>query len=240
MRDHVASIDLSVGGRSLRTHLTPLQVVGIASLALFLLVWVDVALRPRAFYDLWVTRTVQRVDGPGAWDANHAVDWLTDSRGAVLAWAVTLGAFLVASRWATAAVIGLLPIGGAINLLLGQIVGRTRPHLETLVRDSANWEERSFPSGHIMGAVLLYGFLFVAARGIGNPWVRSLARTGCLTLIVASGVQRIWIGAHWPSDVLGGFALGLFLLTLALALWDRLRVIAALPGQVVDQVRSAP
>ena len=49
-----------------------------------------------------------------------------------------------------------LPLGGAINLAIGEfLVGRTRPHLAELARASGNFEERSFPSGHVQGAVLL-------------------------------------------------------------------------------------
>jgi len=59
----------------------------------------------------------------------------------------------------------------------------------------------SFPSGHAAGAMALYGALAL----LGRSTVLWLA---CAAMIVATGASRVWLGVHWPSDVLGGWAEG--------------------------------
>ena len=91
--------------------------------------------------------------------------------------------------------------------------GPTRPHLAELARTSGNWEERSFPSGHVMGAVMLYGLLFVVARRIALPPAPPRDPGASASAIIATvGFARVWDGAHWPTDVLGAYALGGLLL----------------------------
>jgi len=69
-------------------------------------------------------------------------------------------------------------------------------------------ESYSFPSGHVASATVLYTLLaWIAARGLQAggrviPWLVAAL------LITLMGVSRIYVGAHWPTDVLGGLALG--------------------------------
>ena len=236
MRIHAVRLGHPTGVRPIRAHLTPLQVVGALSLVLFLLVLIDVALRPRSFYDLWLTQTMQRVQGPHTWKVNDPVAWLTDSQGAILAWAITLGAFLVARRWAAVVVVGLIADGR-----------RDQPAHRAIRRADAAPPRHAGPGQLELGGTVVperprHGrghalrVLYVVARDVAHPWLRWAIRTGCVTIIVASGIQRIWIGAHWSSDVLGGFALGLFLLALLVALWERLRAIPDLPRWTAQRV----
>ena len=67
----------------------------------------------------------------------------------------------------------------------------------------------SFPSGHAMFAVLVAGPLW--------PFVSRPTRIVLLAFIVWAGVGRVWIGAHFPADVLAGYSLGV--LSIAFAWW---------------------
>ena len=80
--------------------------------------------------------------------------------------------------------------------------------------DLRQWPDASsFPSGHVVGEVAVYGLIFVFA-GRAIPWRPAvwLVRVVCLAQIALGGVARVYVGAHWPSDVLGGLVLaGLYL-----------------------------
>jgi membrane-associated phospholipid phosphatase len=152
----------------------------------------------------------------------HAVERLTSSTGAVAMWAVALIAFMALRWWSAAFVTGLLPIGGAVNMVFSEMVGRTRPHLEELERSSSNWNEGSFPSGHVQGAVMLYGVVFIVAGRIQSAAARWAVRGSSIAVIGAVGFNRIWDGAHWPTDVFGAYALGGLMLLPLVALHARL------------------
>src|SRR5690242_19440500 len=83
------------------------------------------------------------------------------------------------------------------------IIERPRPPAAEAVGTVTNW---SFPSGHATQSIACYGMLaFLITGGRLRPWW-PWAVAGVLTLVV--GVSRIYLGAHWLTDVLGGWALG--------------------------------
>jgi len=100
-------------------------------------------------------------------------------------------------------------------------VDRPRPSAELVsVRDVATGS--SFPSGHAMTTVLLYGFLFYAAgEALPDRRLRYPVQALCVVIAVLTGLQRVEAGVHWPSDVLGGVLLGG--LILALLIWSHRR-----------------
>ncbi len=70
----------------------------------------------------------------------------------------------------------------------------------------------SFPAGHVMSPTVLYGFLvWLAATGrVPSVWRWPLGAWSALVLAMA-GPPNVWLGVHWPSDVLGGWAWGMAL-----------------------------
>jgi undecaprenyl-diphosphatase len=71
-----------------------------------------------------------------------------------------------------------------------------------------------FPSGHATAAAAYFGAWLYLAEGL-LPGVRPIVRMLAVAMMLAVGVARIVLRAHWPSDVLGGLALGLALASLA-------------------------
>jgi len=89
---------------------------------------------------------------------------------------------------------------------LKQLIDRPRPTPD-LVELRAGFSSPSFPSGHVMSAALLYGLLLYLSLRIALPSVLRLALMGwCAFMMVVSGPANIYVGVHWPSDVVGGYA----------------------------------
>lgn len=82
----------------------------------------------------------------------------------------------------------------------------------------------SFPSGHSMNCLVCYGFLiYLINRHCKN---KKLARilTILLTLqVICIGLSRVYVGVHFPTDILGGWSLGLAFLTVAIIIYERMR-----------------
>ncbi|MDQ6772621.1 MAG: phosphatase PAP2 family protein [Candidatus Dormibacteraeota bacterium] len=80
----------------------------------------------------------------------------------------------------------------------------------------------SYPSGHMARSVLIYGLLaFVVFRLAPAGRARSLAVPAAIVIIAAMAFDRLFLGVHWESDVLGGLLLGAVLLVVAVAWLDR-------------------
>lgn len=102
----------------------------------------------------------------------------------------------------------------ALNVLLKMTFQRERPTFHRLVPESGF----SFPSGHSMGAFSLYGILaFLVWKHIPAWWGRAVLILASCALILAIGISRIYLGVHYPSDVLGGYLASGF--WLAASIW---------------------
>jgi membrane-associated phospholipid phosphatase len=125
---------------------------------------------------------------------------------------------LVRRRWLEAVLILLTFVPRGLQSGIKELVGRARPSDELVhVADEASGP--AFPSGHVVGAVVFYGLLlYLAPRLIESPPLRVLLRLFCAFMIVATGPARVYTGAHWPSDVAGGYVLGVLFLALLVAL----------------------
>jgi len=112
-------------------------------------------------------------------------------------------------------------ISAFIYRLLKFVIARPRPDSE-IIRVLVDNNEASFPSGHTVYAVVFYGLLFyLMPRFIRQPAAVGIVRTVLLILIILTGISRVYLGAHWPSDVLGGFLLGGLLLSLTIVLYNK-------------------
>lgn len=177
--------------------------------------------------DRGLTEGIQNVDA-SAW--RNALDWasrLSDWPGIVIvSLAAAAALWLLAHRsevaWLAAA-LALTRLNDAVKLA----VGRPRPSSELVeVREVATG--LSFPSGHMVAAALVYGFLFYAAgQALPDRRVRYPAQALCVIIAVLTGLQRVEAGVHWPSDVLGGALFGG--LVLALLIWSHRRYRARRP-----------
>lgn len=197
--------------------------LGIAFASVASLLTIDGILHPTTRFDVRAINSVQGIDAPYLAQAVAIVETLTSSTWAITFWVLTLLTFAAKRWWLPALAAAVLPIGGLINHIIGEyVVGRTRPDPTVVSRTVADIDAASFPSGHVMGAVMLYGLLFFVARRIERAWLRLLVQAYSAVVIAAVGFARVWEGAHWPTDVLGAYALGGFLLVVLFSVYDRI------------------
>lgn len=95
------------------------------------------------------------------------------------------------------------------------------PSISDILKPAAGLHN-SFPSGHMVRAVLVYGLLAFAIRRLAPwPWARNLALPLAIVLIVVLAFDRLYLEVHWESDVLGGILLGAIALLSATVWLDR-------------------
>lgn len=103
--------------------------------------------------------------------------------------------------------------GGLLTTLLKNLYERDRPSINPEI-DAIGF---SFPSGHSMGSLIFYGFIiYLVMRSRVNELVKGLAISLMAVLVVMIGLSRIYLGAHFPSDVLAGYFAGAIWLILSI------------------------
>ena len=185
----------------------------LASLALTALA----AAHDRLPGDLAIARWIQDLPLPGL-PLSRFVRLVTTTQ-VVLGTGAAVAVLLWLSRRRREAL--LLALGLVVLPLLQhglkEVVDRPRPSPD-LVELRAGFASPGFPAGHVMSPTLLYGFLlYLALVRLRYPPLRLAVLAVSLFVLVLSGPANVWVGVHWPSDVLGGYAWGLVLLLPLLA-----------------------
>jgi undecaprenyl-diphosphatase len=99
------------------------------------------------------------------------------------------------------------------------------PSLSQLLERGPLAAGNSYPSGHMVRTVIVYGLIaFVAYRLSPPGWFRRLAIPAAAVMIAAMAFDRLYLGVHWESDVVGGLLAGGLALAAAIAWLDRPRV----------------
>ncbi|MCU7667612.1 phosphatase PAP2 family protein [Bacillus thuringiensis] len=101
---------------------------------------------------------------------------------------------------------------------LKMIFQRERPSLYRLIEETGY----SFPSGHSTIAFTLYGtILFLLWRYIQVRWKRVVLMVLTAMMILVTGISRIYLGVHYPSDILAGFLIAGFWITLIIGIHQK-------------------
>lgn len=123
-----------------------------------------------------------------------------------------------------------LPVAVGLELLYKRLLFHPGPGLSfshgdgpSLLPDAGvQLFANSFPSGHMARAVVVYGLLgFVVHRLATRDWARRAAIPIAVLLVILMAVDRLYLGVHWESDVIGGLLLGGICLAAAIIWLDR-------------------
>ena len=108
-----------------------------------------------------------------------------------------------------------------LNKLIKIIIKRPRPsHLHLIVAKGF-----SYPSGHAMGSMSLYGFLlYLVYKKIKNKYLKVFLITILIYIIITIGLSRIYLGVHYASDVIGGYLLSLSIILMLEIICDKLKI----------------
>jgi membrane-associated phospholipid phosphatase len=179
--------------------------------------------------DLWFTRLVQSVRQPAFHWTMIAISWIGYTRNFwPLVGGLALLLALLRLRLEAACLLLSAAGGGLLATLLKLLTARPRPTRE-LAEIYILHPSHSFPSGHVVNYVALYGFIFylVYVRMARSPRRAALLAV-CAAMIALVGPSRVYLGAHWGSDVVGGYAVGAVWLLAVIEFYWRMRLRRAL------------
>lgn len=125
---------------------------------------------------------------------------------------VAILAWLRGHRRASVIVIVDVVAVACVSKLLKFEFGRDRPTIFSKIDLPSSY---SFPSGHSMGAVAVWILLAVVLADLLPAWRRLIFVAGGL-LVIAIGVSRVYLGVHWPADVVGAYLAGVPFLLVSL------------------------
>ncbi len=195
-----------------------------SALALFFVVLSSLA----AFYDRFpsderIAHAIQGVDVPALGGFFNFVNALGSMWFYVPITIALAAGFAFARAGSEAVLMFLTLVPRGLNGVVKDWVERPRPSPDRVdVRGDASGF--GFPSGHAVGTAAVFGMLFFLIPRV-VPWrpLRWSLQAGCLLLVVAAGPARVYVGVHWPSDVLGGYLLALLFVVPLVAAYRALR-----------------
>ncbi|MFF5184369.1 phosphatase PAP2 family protein [Streptomyces sp. NPDC000345] len=215
---HSPSVDSPPRPPALRTAARAAATLGLCSV--LLLVLVSVEWHPLVSVDDDISTTTHRwarADPDVTQVCRILTDWVWDPLtmrllgAAVAVWLV----WRYAAWWTAGWLVVTSAVGTLVQQGLKAAVGRDRPVWPDPV-DSAHYA--AYPSGHALTATVVLGLLLwvLHRHGVGRAVWRTAVAVAAVS-VGGVGLTRIWLGVHWPTDVLGGWLLGAALVALAIA-----------------------
>jgi membrane-associated phospholipid phosphatase len=205
--------------RKLVTFWTLIAVVSAIALLIFADVGEDVAERS----------TTQIDNAASGWFVGHqsplvhkialALTWIGSPLAMVMI-AIVAGTWFYGrhGRGKAGVVVAAPAVGGLISGVVKVLYGRARPAGGALL----NQQSYSFPSGHAAtSAAVVVTLCYVLARERTISWPTAIVVGGGVPLLV--GLSRLYLDVHWITDVVGGWAAGLFVAAMSAAVYERLR-----------------
>lgn len=198
-----------------RQHTAILIVVYFILFAVFMVLAVFVHIHPVLPIDVAITRDFQTDHAPWLYTLMNDVSYLGYHpfvfTGLIVVTALLF--WMVRLRLEAILVIAQSAVSAALNVLIKILVNRPRPtsHLVDVFRHVSG---QSFPSGHVMSYVAFWGLLFSLGLILfkRNRWWHYVLLIIPALFVILIGPSRVYLGAHWASDVLGAYLFGGILL----------------------------
>ncbi|MBC7409791.1 MAG: phosphatase PAP2 family protein [Arcicella sp.] len=179
-------------------------IVGFISLSYFVLI------TPPSYIDMHISEEIQERQNGTLEAIMKLVSWfgnLPQSLVIVIFAAILFFLFKL-KREAIFTLLTLL--SGVFSSSLKLLIGRPRP-TENLVRIIEKAKQQSYPSGHTLFYTVFFGFLIIAMGNLKhvNKVLKFAVISFSAGMIFLIPISRVYLGAHWFTDVLGGFILGI-------------------------------
>ncbi len=191
------------------SYLSKIKLIfSISSLIIFLLLAASI------FSSNWITNLDKKINSkiPMLWNPllNKIMIYITNigSELSILMLSIILSVFFIYKREIKHFYLLSLSIFTALasELIIKSLLQRPRP-VNSMVYETTF----SFPSGHtVMASVLFLIILLYIKNNIKNKFLKYFLSSTSILIIILIGFSRIYLGAHWPTDVISGFLLGFF------------------------------
>ncbi|SHK34889.1 phosphatase PAP2 family protein [Chryseobacterium polytrichastri] len=183
---------------------------------IFLFLSCYVIAEPPQYLDIHISKEIQENQ---SLRLNNFMIWISwfgrTSISVVLVISLSLALLLLQFKREAILLLSTL-FSGVVGLFFKVLINRPRPSakLVTLLEDT---KFQSFPSGHVLFYTVFFGSLILMVMNTNklNKTVKVILTLICLVMIVVGAISRVYLGAHWFTDVLGGFVLGCILLVIA-------------------------
>lgn len=140
----------------------------------------------------------------------------------IITWVLIVAFIFYRKQWKLESylMLGNLTLAGILIVTFKNIYQRPRPEIVHLVEEKGF----SFPSGHSLAVTLMVGSLIVIlSQRIKNKTWRKVMQIGLGIYLVSVLVSRIYLGVHYPSDVIASLCVGLGVLFMEFPFYDKLR-----------------
>jgi membrane-associated phospholipid phosphatase len=216
-----------VTSRPTRRYRSYLFQIGlIAVIGAFTTLTILVKITPSFPIDLAITHALQSIDAPIFAAFMSAISWPGFSPQSFIIPILIVGLlYALGFHWEAVATLFAAFFAALVNVIVKDYIRRPRPGID-LVHVFQVLNSYSFPSGHVMFYVGFFGFLwFLTYTLLKHSWIRTLLLILLGGPIALVGVSRVYLGQHWPSDVMGAYLLGSLCLVITIELyrWGKTR-----------------
>ena len=191
-----------------------LSAVASLSIVLFLFIWLNLESLRSQNFEHEVSNFVQSFRNDELTSYMKFVTHVGDLFGYIVI-ILILGIILLLKRRfdLVIQIVSVVVSSALLNLVLKSLIDRPRPYGVALVKVNFH----SFPSGHATSAIVFYGLMiYLIFKLLKNLSLKLLSSFFCILIILLIGVSRIYLGVHYPTDVLAGYSFGFFYLLVTL------------------------
>ena len=202
--------------QKLATFWTLIVLVTAFAVGVFADLGEDVAEKSTTVFDESVRTWIMAHQNPIVYKIAYFITW-AGSPVVMIIVAAVAGAWFYRRRGRSKAgvMIAAPAVGGVVSYVVKYLFGRTRPAGGALL----NQGSYSFPSGHALtSAAVMVTLCYVLAREGIISWRTAILIGGTVPLLV--GLSRLYLDVHWTTDVVGGWAAGLFVAAMSAALYE--------------------
>jgi undecaprenyl-diphosphatase len=191
-------------------------VLSLISLVIFAYITNDVLRQETMFFDTSLSHAVYAMRTPALTEAMIIISLLGADIALLFAGVITIVLAWRNHKHEAILFVTVLGVGLLLNNVLKFIFQRPRPSIDPILDLSVSY---SFPSGHAMNAFIFYLVVaYFVYHFTKNKFLSVIAAILALCLIFLIGFSRVYLGVHYPSDVLAGFIAGFFVFVMAIVL----------------------